>query len=182
MIPALDKFQPDFIFVSSGFDASFADPLGSMMLTSESFRNMTSDLISAANRHCGGRILFAHEGGYSKDYVPYCGLAVVETLCGYKTPVEDPYLYEANLWGYQSCLPHQASLIDSIAALHGLSSQQSSAILPEGLSPFEIELATSLNYLLSTVPEDRRSDVLKFVTEMNIMPATAEIKRQKTLF
>jgi len=87
VVPSLEKFKPDLILVSSGFDCSYADPLGAMMMSSEGFANMTNSLVSAAARLCGGKLIFVHEGGYSKDYVPFCGLAVVEALSGIKSEV-----------------------------------------------------------------------------------------------
>ena len=36
--PALDAFQPQLILVSAGYDASYMDPLGHMMLGSEDYR------------------------------------------------------------------------------------------------------------------------------------------------
>ena len=53
--------------------------------------------------------MFAHEGGYSEDYVPWCGLAVLDKmLCTGATATTvlledhtDPYLSEAKGWGYQ---------------------------------------------------------------------------------
>jgi acetoin utilization deacetylase AcuC-like enzyme len=61
VIPALRRFAPDMIFVSSGFDASYADPLAAMMLSAEDYRDMTAKLLRAADDLCGGRILFVHE-------------------------------------------------------------------------------------------------------------------------
>lgn len=49
---------------------------------------------AAAAKHCGGKLLFFHEGGYSAYYVPFCGLAVVEELAGVDTKVVDPELEE----------------------------------------------------------------------------------------
>eukprot|EP01036_Dinobryon_divergens_P030326 gene30326-39555_t len=115
VIPAIRRFQPDLILVSSGFDASFRDPLANMILHSDSFRMMAEKLISAADDLCHGRILFAHEGGYSKEYVPFCGLAVIESLCGVRSPVEDPYLDEGKSLGYQNLQPIQKELVDQAA-------------------------------------------------------------------
>ena len=39
-----------------------------------------TQLLAAADQLCHGRIIFSHEGGYSKEYVPFCGLAVVEAM------------------------------------------------------------------------------------------------------
>jgi hypothetical protein len=168
VMPALDKFKPDLILVSSGYDASFADPLGAMILTSESYREFTSLLMSAADKHAGGKIIFTHEGGYSKDYVPYCGLAVVETLRDHRTVVTDPYLEEAEVWGYQHLLPHQAAVVDAIAALHKLSpppkrkrSDSDSGSHEEGEIHHHDAVAKAMRCLLDTVAPGDRATVLE---------------------
>jgi acetoin utilization deacetylase AcuC-like enzyme len=121
VIPAINRFKPDFILVSSGFDASYKDPLAAMILSSESYRMFTGMLMAAAESCCEGRLVFAHEGGYSSQYVPFCGLAVIEQLSGIKTEVEDGDLAEVNTWGYTECQLHQAAVIDAVAAIHELS-------------------------------------------------------------
>ncbi|MEZ5731916.1 MAG: class II histone deacetylase [Paracoccaceae bacterium] len=115
VLPALDRFRPDLVLVASGFDASAADPLGRMMVTSEGYRTMTAMLMKAADRLCGGRIVMTHEGGYSAAYVPYCGLAVLEELSGHRTGVEDPFLADFANFGQQSLQPHQAAVIAAAA-------------------------------------------------------------------
>ena len=119
IIPALHRFSPDMIFVSSGFDASYADPLGAMMLSAEDYRAMTEKLLAVADTLCGGRILFSHEGGYSKDYVPFCCLAVVEELCGGTSAVLSSY-DDVYSWGYQELQFQQATLVDAVAVMAGL--------------------------------------------------------------
>ena len=118
VVPALERFRPDAIVVPSGFDASAMDPLGRQMCTSETYREMTGLLMEAAERLCGGRLLMCHEGGYSQVYVPWCGLATVETLSGHRTPAEDPYLpdYLASLAG-QQLEPWQDAVIARAEAL-----------------------------------------------------------------
>ena len=111
--PALAAFKPDLILVSCGFDAAFLDPLGRMLLTSDDFRALTRRLREAAEAHCGGRLVFAHEGGYSEVYVPFCGVAVLEELCGGRSGVEDPFILDVGAPKWLACLPHQA---DAIAA------------------------------------------------------------------
>lgn len=110
--PALLAFQPDLIIVSCGFDASFLDTLGRMMLTSESFRLLTRRLMKVAERVCNGKLVYAHEGGYSEVYVPYCGLAVLEELSGISTGVVDPFIADVGSPAHQPCLPHQAQAVD----------------------------------------------------------------------
>jgi acetoin utilization deacetylase AcuC-like enzyme len=117
VLPALHRFKPDLIVVACGFDASAADPLGRMMVTSDGFARMTALVMQAANALCGGRIMMTHEGGYSAQYVPYCGLAVLETLSGVSTGVVDPFLDHMKGFGQMELQPHQAAAVDAAAAL-----------------------------------------------------------------
>jgi acetoin utilization deacetylase AcuC-like enzyme len=91
VIPALEAFKPDMIFVPCGFDAGAYDPLGRQMMTSEGYATLTSSLLVAADKLCAGRLVMCHEGGYDATTVPYFGLAVIETLCGVKSDMEDPF-------------------------------------------------------------------------------------------
>lgn len=120
VLPALQRFRPELVLVASGFDASNADPLGRMMLTSRAYVEMTRRLMEAAETLCGGRLVMSHEGGYSPFYVPFCGLAVVETLSGVRTGVEDPYLpFWQDLPG-QKLQQNQKILVDDVAKACGL--------------------------------------------------------------
>ena len=117
VLPALHRFKPDLILVACGFDASAADPLGRMMVTSYGFRRMTALLMQAADTLCDGRIVMTHEGGYSSHYVPYCGLAVLEQLSGINTGLADPFRPHFRDIGQQELQPHQAAAIAAAAAL-----------------------------------------------------------------
>ena len=63
-LPALDRFDPDFIIVSAGFDAHRADPLGEIELEDEDFAWITEEIRGLAEQHCDGRIISVLEGGY----------------------------------------------------------------------------------------------------------------------
>jgi len=65
LIPRLREFRPDIIFISAGFDAHEADPLGGMALTDGGYAAMTALLVSAARELCGGRMVSVLEGGYN---------------------------------------------------------------------------------------------------------------------
>ncbi len=110
--PVVRSFQPQLILVPCGFDASVYDPLGRMLLTSESYRELTTMLLTLANDTSAGRIVFSHEGGYSKRYVPFCGLATLEALSGIRTEISDQAGRD-DLPG-QELEPHQEAIIDNI--------------------------------------------------------------------
>ena len=55
-------------------------------------------MMDAARQLCSGRLVVIHEGGYSEAYVPFCGHAILETLSGTRTAVEDLELEMFSLW------------------------------------------------------------------------------------
>lgn len=67
IIPALERFEPQFLLISAGFDAHGEDPLSGTLLTSDAFGRMTELLREQADRHCGGRIVSFLEGGYDTE-------------------------------------------------------------------------------------------------------------------
>jgi acetoin utilization deacetylase AcuC-like enzyme len=46
------------------------DPLGRMLCTSETYREMASRMTGAADDLCAGRLIATHEGGYSSPIRP----------------------------------------------------------------------------------------------------------------
>lgn len=121
VVPALDGFEPEFLFVAAGYDASAFDPMGRMMLHSDCYREMTAELLDAAERHCDGRIVAVHEGGYSPAYVPFAGHAVVEELSDADPDARDPFLPVIRQMGYQELQRHQEEAVDDAASNLGLS-------------------------------------------------------------
>lgn len=62
---AVLKYDPDFLILSSGFDAHELDPLGGMGISTEGYGALTRQLVILAQECCGGKILSVLEGGYS---------------------------------------------------------------------------------------------------------------------
>ncbi len=117
VIPALEKFGPQLIIVSCGFDAGAYDPLGRMMMHSEGYRVLTRKIMEAADQLCDGKLVMCHEGGYNPHTVPFFGLAVLEQLSGVATGVEDPFLPILSGLGGQELQPHQQAVIDQARLL-----------------------------------------------------------------
>jgi acetoin utilization deacetylase AcuC-like enzyme len=120
VVPALERFAPEFIIVACGLDAGMLDPLGRMNLTSECFAMMTARMSATAASLCRSRLVLCHEGGYSSAYVPYCGLAVIESLAGVRTGVVDPWLTDARRVRELPLREHERDAIDQAVALHRL--------------------------------------------------------------
>jgi acetoin utilization deacetylase AcuC-like enzyme len=116
VIPALKTFKPDVIIVASGLDANGLDPLARQLVTSRAFRRMTELVLEAADELCDGRLVMMQEGGYSPHYVPWCGLAIIETLAG-ADPLPDGMLKIVAGMGGHDLQPHQKSVVDAAAQI-----------------------------------------------------------------
>jgi acetoin utilization deacetylase AcuC-like enzyme len=67
LVPAAEKFRPEFVLVSAGFDAHRSDPLANLEVTTEGFAEATRIVCDIAGRHAGGRLVSLLEGGYDLD-------------------------------------------------------------------------------------------------------------------
>lgn len=85
LLPILYGYEPSAILVSAGFDAYYRDPLGGMNLTEEGYASMTALIKEAAIKVCGGKVLFALEGGYNIEGLASCVRTVIETMLDRKS-------------------------------------------------------------------------------------------------
>jgi acetoin utilization deacetylase AcuC-like enzyme len=81
-----EHFTPDWILVSSGFDAMAGDPLGNLPLEPEDFHRMTRLLVEWAEEACDGRVVALLEGGYNPVRTGQGAVAVIRGLCGVEAP------------------------------------------------------------------------------------------------
>jgi acetoin utilization deacetylase AcuC-like enzyme len=65
IIPAVDRFKPELLLVSAGFDAHRDDPLASLRLDESDFAWITRELATLANKHARAGLVSALEGGYN---------------------------------------------------------------------------------------------------------------------
>jgi acetoin utilization deacetylase AcuC-like enzyme len=82
LLPALERFRPEAILISCGFDAHESDPLAGMALTEAGYGAMTEVVKEAAGRLCGGRIVSLLEGGYDLDALGRSAEAHLRVLLG----------------------------------------------------------------------------------------------------
>jgi acetoin utilization deacetylase AcuC-like enzyme len=79
-LPALEKFKPQMIFISAGFDAHREDLLGGMSLVEADYEWITGELKGVAARHSQGRIVSMLEGGYNLSALGRSAVAHVREL------------------------------------------------------------------------------------------------------
>ena len=81
-LPALQRFQPEMIFVSAGFDAHRDDEMSNVNLTDADFRWVTEQIVTAAADSASGRIVSTLEGGYELRSLARCVEAHIRVLMG----------------------------------------------------------------------------------------------------
>ena len=86
LLPAADKFAPQLVLVSAGFDAHRCDPLADMRVTSEGFAALCGAVKDIADHHCPGRLVLTLEGGYDEAALAASVRACVEVLAGSTAP------------------------------------------------------------------------------------------------
>jgi acetoin utilization deacetylase AcuC-like enzyme len=78
----LDRFQPEMILVSFGFDSHWKDPLANLLVSAQGYGHAIKSLKDWAQNNCDGRIAIILEGGYDLEAAAACGLAVTQALLG----------------------------------------------------------------------------------------------------
>ncbi|EEF46048.1 Histone deacetylase, putative [Ricinus communis] len=71
IVPCAQRFKPDIILVSAGYDGHVLDPLASLQFTTGTFYMLASNITQLAKDMCGGRCIFFLEGGYNLDSLSY---------------------------------------------------------------------------------------------------------------
>jgi acetoin utilization deacetylase AcuC-like enzyme len=79
-LPALEKFKPEMVLISAGFDAHREDLLGGMALIEADYAWITRELMALAARHSQNRIVSMLEGGYNLAALGRSAVAHVKTL------------------------------------------------------------------------------------------------------
>ena len=83
LLPAIEDFRPEMVFISAGFDGHAHDPLANLELTDDDFGWVTRELVAIADRHAGGRVVSTLEGGYNLRALASSTRAHVGALMGH---------------------------------------------------------------------------------------------------
>jgi len=80
LLPVAERFAPQLVLVSAGYDAAAGDLLGGMRLSPAGYAELTERL----TRLAGGRVVLALEGGYNLDVIARSAAACLRVLLGEK--------------------------------------------------------------------------------------------------
>lgn len=82
LVPVVDKFRPDLVLISAGFDSRKDDLLGDFAITDAGFAELTKLIMSIAAAHSGSRVVSILEGGYNTEGLAMAVESHVRTLLG----------------------------------------------------------------------------------------------------
>jgi acetoin utilization deacetylase AcuC-like enzyme len=85
LLPAIDRFAPQLLLVSAGFDGHRLDPLADLNLRAEDYHWLTLELLALADTHSQGRMVSVLEGGYSLTALRQCCVAHVGAMLALRT-------------------------------------------------------------------------------------------------
>lgn len=83
VLASLEKFRPDFIVISAGFDAHHRDPLAQINLVGDDFDWATGKVLDIAGKCSNGRVVSLLEGGYDLEgLAESAGLHILRMMKG----------------------------------------------------------------------------------------------------
>ena len=113
-VPAVKRFGPQFILVSAGFDAHFADPLAQLRVSTAGYYEIATLLRELADELCEGRIVFALEGGYDHTALGWSVQACFDALAG------NDFAPDPLGRGPSAPAPDVSALLTRVREVHGL--------------------------------------------------------------
>jgi acetoin utilization deacetylase AcuC-like enzyme len=81
-LPALEKFRPELLLISAGFDAHREDDMSMLRFVDADYGWVTEQLKHIAEQHCQKRIVSALEGGYELHALGRSAMAHIKELSG----------------------------------------------------------------------------------------------------
>lgn len=82
LLPAVERFRPQLLLISAGFDAMAGDPLADQRLSPGDISLITAQALELADRHADGRLVSLLEGGYELANLAAGAVAHVGALLG----------------------------------------------------------------------------------------------------
>ncbi len=90
LTPMAERYRPELILVSAGYDAHWNDPLAGLNLSLAGYWRLARTVVGLAERLCQGRVVVTLEGGYNLDVLAAGIVATCHALLGDGEPGPDP--------------------------------------------------------------------------------------------
>ncbi len=83
LLPEAEKFKPDFVLISAGFDSGKGDPLGTFNISPEGFAQLSKYCLELAKKYSGGNLLSILEGGYNPEALSQNVVSHLESMLSF---------------------------------------------------------------------------------------------------
>jgi acetoin utilization deacetylase AcuC-like enzyme len=90
LLPVAERFRPELILVSAGYDAHWNDPLAGLRLSLAGYWRLAKTVVALADRLCDGRLVITLEGGYNLRVLSNGVADTCRALLGDDAPGRDP--------------------------------------------------------------------------------------------
>jgi acetoin utilization deacetylase AcuC-like enzyme len=87
--PIINQYKPQFILVSTGFDAHYADPVGNLYVSALSYTKIFDQLLETSAKLCQGKLVAVLEGGYSLRFLGKMACAVTAKMAEIPFSIKD---------------------------------------------------------------------------------------------
>jgi acetoin utilization deacetylase AcuC-like enzyme len=87
--PIINQYRPQFILVSTGFDAHYADPVGNLYLSAFSYTKIFDQILESAATLCQRKLVAILEGGYSLRFLGKMACAVTAKMANIPYALKD---------------------------------------------------------------------------------------------
>ena len=91
VIPIIRQYKPQFIFVSTGFDGYYTDPVASLSLSASTYLKVFEKVLNLASQFCMGKLVAVLEGGYSLNFIGKIATAVIGKMTGVSYVIQDKH-------------------------------------------------------------------------------------------
>ncbi|KAH0460519.1 hypothetical protein IEQ34_011182 [Dendrobium chrysotoxum] len=115
--PCAQRFKPDIILVSAGYDAHVLDPLAGLQFTAGTYYMLASSIKQLAKELCKGRCVFFLEGGYNLQSLSHSVVDTFRAFLGEPSlapEFDDPAIL------YEEPLSKAKQVIQKVKHLHSL--------------------------------------------------------------
>jgi acetoin utilization deacetylase AcuC-like enzyme len=90
LVPLAERFKPELILISAGYDAHWDDPLAGLRLSLGGYWGLAQTVAALADRLCAGRLVVTLEGGYNLEVLSHGVADTCRALLGDAAPGPDP--------------------------------------------------------------------------------------------
>jgi acetoin utilization deacetylase AcuC-like enzyme len=88
-LPIISQYEPQFILVSAGLDGHYTDPVANLALSTMCYEKVYRKIVELSSETCGGKLVFALEGGYSLNFVGKLAALAIATMSSVNYMVDD---------------------------------------------------------------------------------------------